>query len=124
MARVVLTSEAREDVRDLDGHARKLVLKELKKLEDNPSQRGEPLGSQDNNLTTFRKLVVGDRDYRVIFRVEPNGEVFVVWVVGKRADRQCYDLAVARLQTYAANPGLGRELQALVNEVWVNTEGR
>jgi mRNA interferase RelE/StbE len=124
MARVVLTSEAREDVRDLDGHARKLVLKALKKLEDSPNQRGEPLGSQDNTLTTFRKLVVGDRDHRVIFRVEPSGDVVVVWVVGKRADRQCYDLAVARLQTYAANPALARELQALVTDVWVHTEGQ
>jgi len=123
VARVALTSDAREDVRDLDGHARKLVLKALKKLEDDPGNRGAPLGSQDGNLTTFRKLVVGDRDYRIVFRVEPDGNVVVVWVIGKRADRECYDLAVSRLRTYTSDPDLAKELQELVANVWARTGG-
>ena len=84
MARVEFTAQAREDVRDLDGSARKLVLRAIKKLEDDPEKRGAPLGSQPTgDLTTFRKLVVGNRDCRVIYRVELD-TVVVVWVVGAR----------------------------------------
>ena len=39
MARVEFTAQAREDVRDLDGSARKLVLRAIKKLEDDPEKR-------------------------------------------------------------------------------------
>jgi mRNA interferase RelE/StbE len=118
MATVHLTGDAREDLRDLDGSARKIVLKALKKLSDHPEQRGQPLGSQvEGNLTTFRKLVVGDRDYRVIYSVQPDGTVCVVWVIGKRVDRECYDLAVARLRLYADTRYAGQVEQALA-ELW------
>ena len=87
MASVVLTGEAKEDIRDLDGAARKLVLRGLRKLEQEPDKRGAPLGSRPSgDLTGLRKLVVGDRQYRVVYRVEPDGEVVVVWVVGTRTD--------------------------------------
>lgn len=93
MTTVVLTDEAKEDLRDLDGAARKLVVKALRKLEDKPSQRGAPLGRE---LATYRKLVVAD-DYRIVYRVEADGTVCVVWVIGKRANDAVYDIARARL---------------------------
>lgn len=114
MARVQLTAEAREDVRDLDGSAKTLVLKALKKLEVDPSQRGAPLGG---GLATFRKLVVGDRDYRIIYRVEQDETVVVVWVIAKRADDECYQLAMSRLAT-AANRNVADEFGALMRSVW------
>lgn len=102
MARVVLTPEAREDVRDLDGSARKLVLKAMNKLKDSPEQRGQPLGSRaSSDLTTFRKLVVGDRQYRIVYRIDADGSVCVVWVVGSRVDAECYEMARSRLQLYS-----------------------
>lgn len=98
MAKVELTSDAREDLRDLDGSTRVIVLKALRKLETKPEKRGEPLGgSKLGNLTTFRKLVVGDRDLRIVFRVEPDGTVVVVWVIARRVDDECYELALSRL---------------------------
>lgn len=122
MARVELTSEAREDVRDLDGNARKLVLRAMKKLEDEPEKRGQPLGSQPaGDLTTFRKLVVGNRDYRIIYRIEGES-VVVVWVVGARAEGECYALATARLRMYQDNPTLARELEAMIEGVWSVTQ--
>src|SRR5262245_66653310 len=93
MATVVLTDEAREDLRDLDGSAQKPVVKALRKLEDNPNQRGAPLGRE---LATHRKLVVAD-DYRIVYRVEADDTVCVVWVIGKRTDEAVYDMARARL---------------------------
>lgn len=118
MTRVVLTAEAREDVRDLDGSARKIVLKAMKKLEDSPEQRGAPLGSQDGkNLTTFRKLVVGDRDYRIIYRVEDDGSICVIWVVGRRVDQECYDLAASRLKLYSGDKQAAL-LQKILDVAW------
>lgn len=121
MARVLLTSEAREDVRDLDGSARRTVLKAMKKLESEPEKRGEALGSQVEDLTTFRKLVVGNRDYRIVYRVERDGTVVVVWVVAKRADGECYELAVSRLRLYE-DQALAKELEKLIDSVWSKTD--
>jgi mRNA interferase RelE/StbE len=119
MAKVQLTSAAKEDVRELDGEARKRVLKAIKKLEDEPAKRGQPLGSKaTGDLTTFRKLVVGDRQYRVIYRVEKDGSVAVVWVVGARSDDECYHLAVSRLKLYSTDAELTKELEELLETAW------
>ena len=118
MARVVLTDDAKEDLRDLDGAARTLVAKKLKQLEDEPEKRGAPLGSRSlSNLTTFRKIVVGDRDYRIVYRVEPDGTVCVVWVIGKRSDDEVYQAAIARLRM-AARDDLRADLTGLLNKVF------
>lgn len=119
MTRVVLTSAAKEDIRDLDGSARALVLKALTKLGTEPEKRGAPLGSPStSNLTSFRKLVVGDRQYRVVYRVENDGSVCVVWVIASRVDRECYDLAKSRLKLYTTDSALARELTRLLDAAW------
>lgn len=116
-ARVVLTEDAREDVRDLDGSARVLVLKGLKKLETDPELRGQPLGKRlEANLTGYRKLIVGDRGYRVVYRVTDRGTVCVVMVVAKRADDQVYELAKARLSSID-NRDVASELSSLLERV-------
>jgi mRNA interferase RelE/StbE len=118
VARVVLTDEAKEDLRDLDGSARRLVLRALRKLEDSPESRGAPLGSRrTGNLTGFRKLVVGDRQYRVVYRVEEDRTVCVIWVIGSRVDEECYRLAMARLQTHATSD-LAREMTSALRALW------
>jgi mRNA interferase RelE/StbE len=122
LPRVQLTADAREDLRDLDGSTRKAVLKAIKKLESEPEERGQPLGSrQSGNLTTFRKLVVGDRDYRVIYRIEQDGTIVVVWVVGRRADQECYELAMSRLRLHA-DPRLAGAAEQLLRESWSSSE--
>jgi mRNA interferase RelE/StbE len=99
MARVFLTEDAKEDLRNLDGAARVLVAKALVKLEDEPEKRGAPLGAKaTGDLTGLRKLVVGNRTYRIVYRVEPDGSVCVIWVIAKRADSEVYALAVSRLK--------------------------
>jgi len=120
MARVLLTAEAKEDVRDLDGAAKKVVLKAMKKLESEPEKRGDPLGSQVDDLTTFRKLVVGNRDYRIVYRIE-RGTVVVVWVVAKRAESECYELAVSRLRLYE-DKTLATELERMIDSIWSRTD--
>ena len=118
MARVVLTDDAKEDLRNLDGAARKLVAKKLRQLEDEPEKRGAPLGSRSpSNLITFRKLVVGDRDCRVAYRVEPDGTVCVVWVIGRRSDNEVYQMALARLKMLARDD-LTADLTGLLKRVF------
>lgn len=117
MARVTLTEDARDDFRDLDGSARRDVAKGLKKLETDPQLRGQPLGNRGSgNLTNFRKLVVGHRDYRIVYRVEDNGTVVVVWVIGPRADSEAYELAMSRIRLHG--DAAVRELATSLEQIW------
>lgn len=119
LATIILTPEAQEDIRALDGSARKLVLNGLNKLKEAPDQRGAPLGSRaSGNLTGLRKLVIGNRKYRIVYRVEADGVIIVVWVVGSRVDSECYDLAVARLEKYVQRPELRNLLQGLLDTAY------
>jgi mRNA interferase RelE/StbE len=117
MARVTLTEDAEDDFYGLDGATQRIVAKGLIKLETEPAKRGQPLGSRSTgDLTTFRKLVVGKKDYRIIYRVEPSGDVVVVWVIGPRSDEEAYVLAVARMRLHE-NPAV-RSLAESIDELW------
>jgi len=117
-AKVVLTDEAREDIRALDGAARRIVVKALAKLQTDPELRGAPLGSKKTgDLTGFRKLVVGDRTYRIVYRVEADGTVAVVFVVAGRADDEVYRLALARIQLYT-DPAGAAILRQIIGTAW------
>lgn len=101
MAKVVLTEDAKDDLRDLDGSAQELVVKGLVKLQTEPEKRGEPLGARaSSDLTGFRKLVVGNRTYRIVYRVEADGTVCVVWVIGRRVDGEAYKVALERARKH------------------------
>lgn len=114
MARVFLTEDAKEDLRDLDNAARIVVVKAMNKLKQNPEKRGAPLGSKaTGDLTGLRKLVAGNRDYRIVYRVQDDDTVCVVWVIGLRADSEVYEMAMARLRTHS-DQKMASELSALV----------
>jgi len=101
MAEVLITEDALEDLQDLDGAVLRQVFRALLKLEECPDQRGAPLGSNlGGNLTGYRKLVVGRKDYRIVYRVEDDGTVVLVLVVAKRADNEAYELALARVKLH------------------------
>jgi mRNA interferase RelE/StbE len=117
VAKVQLSEEAREDFQDLDGASQRIVAKALKKLQTDPHLRGQPLGSRPGgDLTTFRKLVVGNRDFRIIYRIDPDGTVVVVWVIGKRADNEAYELAMSRIRMHG--DATVRELATSLEELW------
>jgi mRNA interferase RelE/StbE len=97
MAAIRFTIEALEDVLALDGSVQPRVLKKILLLEKDP-EAGQPLGSRGGTqLATFRKLVVGNRDWRIVYRVEPSGDVVVIWVVGNREEGEVYEEAARRL---------------------------
>ncbi len=118
-ARILLLDEAKEDLRDLDGTARRIVAKGIEELRTEPAQRGAPLGSRGaGNLTGLRKLVVGNREFRIVYDVRDDGTIVVVWVIGRRADDQVYRLAVSRLETYRADPQKTAILRQLLDTAW------
>lgn len=104
MRELLFLDEAIEDLQELDGGALRLVLGKIRMLFTNP-EAGHPLGrTPKGNLTGFRKLVVGDRAYRVVYRVEENGDVCVIWVIAAREDARCYEMTVERLRDLGDHP--------------------
>src|SRR5712692_1178581 len=86
-----------------------LFLKKLLRLEEVGRDAGLPLGS---GLTGWRKIVVGDRNWRIIFTTDPEDTVATVWVIGDRADSECYDLARKRVAAHAKSDPQARTLAA------------
>ena len=76
------------------------VLKKLLVLETNP-EAGLPLGDE---LTGFRKLVVGRNTWRIVYRTRaPDVEICEIWAVGGRSDGEVYAEAAARVME-SGNP--------------------
>jgi mRNA interferase RelE/StbE len=92
--RVELIDDA---ITDLAKHAEsgrlKAFFRKLLEIEAKGSQAGEPLG---RDLVGWRKLTVGDRDWRIVFRVDPAETVATVCVIGDRDDGVCYEDAKKR----------------------------
>ncbi len=96
---VWLADAAIEDLQRLDGALLVWALKKMLLLETDP-YAGEPLlGS----LVGYRKLVVGNRDWRLVWRVISDGrgaviiDVAEVWAVGARSDAAVYKEMVSRV---------------------------
>ena len=112
---VWLTDAAVEDLERLDGAPLVWALKKLLLLETS-SEAGEPLMG---NLIGYRKLVVSDRDWRIVWRATTNErggvviEVSEVWAVGARSDDEVYAEMTARLAAAPSSPAL-RSLAAVV----------
>ncbi len=92
--RVELIDEA---VVDLAGLAEsgniKQFFKKLLEIEAHGASAGEPLG---RSLVGWRKLTVGNRSWRIVFRVDRDQTVATVCVIGDREDATCYEEAERR----------------------------
>jgi mRNA interferase RelE/StbE len=94
--RVQLIDDALGDLMKLaEGGKLKAFLKKLIEIEQKGSQVGVALGK---GLTGWRKLTVGDRDYRIVFRVNPDETVATICVIGDREDEACYVEAQKRAE--------------------------
>ncbi|MBK8461426.1 MAG: type II toxin-antitoxin system RelE/ParE family toxin [Micropruina sp.] len=113
--------EAVGDLRDLDGSARKVVAAGIQELRTDPELRGAPLGARSTaNLTGLRKLVVGNRTYRIVYEVRDDGTVVVLWVIGVRADAEVYGIAKARVALYATDPAKKAILNQILDTAYNN----
>lgn len=92
---VRLTDDAVEDLKGLfkaDPQIVRWALKKMIQLERDPEAGEALLGG----LIGYRKITVGDRDWRVVWRIEQDEsgdyliEVAEVWAVGYRKDSEVY----------------------------------
>lgn len=118
-----LTDDAVADLRRLQKKDPQIVREVFKKmlLLERATDAGEPLLGA---LVGFRKLVVGDRDYRIVWREvtdeahHPVLEIAGIWAVGVRADSEIYDemmLRVNRLKN--AGDSQARALVAVIEDM-------
>ncbi len=106
---VRLTDDAVEDLQTLfkaDPQIVRWALKKMIQLERDPNA-GDPLLG---GLIGYRKITVGDRDWRVVWRVVPDEagdfrvEVAEVWAVGYRKDSEVYSEIKQRVADAGSSP--------------------
>ena len=94
--------EAEKDLKDLDGSQRILVLKAIKKVQQNPlpideQGYGKPLGNHSgNNLAGLLKIKLRSSGLRVVYQLRRTESSMIVIVIGVRADEEVYDIAQKR----------------------------
>lgn len=123
-AEVWLTDPAVADLQRLDGAPLVWALKKMLLLETDP-QAGEPLlGS----LIGYRKLVVGNRDWRIVWRASTDErgsitiEVAEVWAVGARSHSEVYTEMTQRVASLGDSP-VRRSLSAILDELGKRAKG-
>lgn len=95
MAEIVFTDAAIDDLRRLGPSVAPRILKKILLLETN-AYAGQPLA---RDLATYRKLIVGDNTWRVVYRVDDGGVAVIceIWAAGARSDAEVYAEASARV---------------------------
>src|SRR4051812_15808835 len=88
-----------------------IFLKRLVHLEEGGRDAGQPLGGA---LEGWRKIVVGDRNWRIIYRMSADGTVASVWLIADRADAACYEEAERRVQAHGRSRPEARSLAAVM----------
>jgi mRNA interferase RelE/StbE len=95
--KVLLLEAAADDFRNLDGSVKKLVAKQLKKLETSP-HLGEPLGNvRGLDLSGYYKMYAVHKSIRIVYRIIEQEIIVEVIGIGKRADFEVYVEAAKRL---------------------------
>lgn len=94
--------EAEKDLKDLDGSQRMLVLKAIKKVQQNPlpvdeQGYGKPLGNRNStSLAGLLKIKLRSAGLRVVYQLRRTESSMMVIVIGVRADEEVYELAQKR----------------------------
>ena len=123
-AKVWLTDPARADLDRLDGAPLVWALKKMLLLERDPLA-GEPLLG---TLVGYRKLVVGNRDWRIIWRANSDQrgtftiEIAEVWAVGARSDSEVYTEMTQRVGSLGDSP-VRRSLSAVLDQLGKRAKG-
>ena len=99
--KVELIPEAQGDFNKLDGSVKKLILKQLVKLEQNPKY-GEPLGNKAGiNLEGYFKLYADKKRIRIIY--EEVAPIIKIIAIDKREDLEVYHMALKRILSMKSN---------------------
>lgn len=118
---VRLTEDAVADlyrIHKKDPSILRAVFKKMLLLEKSPTA-GEPLLGA---LVGFRKLVVGDRDWRIVWRITEDSsgipvlDISEVWAVGARSDGEVYDELTSRVARMGNDPKI-RPLKDVITQL-------
>ena len=96
--------EALDDLDELDGSQRKLVLKSIEKIRKNPlSQQeggyGKLLGKRGNtDLTGFLKIKLRASGLRLVYKVIKQEDRMLIVVIRAREDEEVYSIAEKRIK--------------------------
>jgi mRNA interferase RelE/StbE len=97
--KVVLTAQAAQDFRTLDGSVKEHVARQLRKLETAPLL-GEHLGNRGGlDLTGYYKLYAARKAIRIVYRIVEMDVIVEVVAIGKREDFEVYREAFKRILT-------------------------
>lgn len=91
-----------------------LFFQKLLRLEDVGQEAGPPLG---RDPAGWRTIVVGDRDWRIVFTTDPEETVATVWVIGDRADAACDETARRRVVAVGQSDPHAATLAAVIFEL-------
>ena len=95
--------EANQDLKNLDGSQRLLVLKAIKKVQQNPISiyeggYGKPLGNKNgSDLSGFLKVKLKSAGLRVVYKVVRQDDKMLIIVIDARADEEVYGIAQNRI---------------------------
>lgn len=95
--KVILTAQATQDFRILDGSVKEQVVRQLRKLETAPLL-GEHLGNRGGlDLTGYYKLYAARKAIRIVYRIVETEVIVEVVAIGKREDFEVYREAFKRI---------------------------
>lgn len=95
--------QAAEDFDGLDGSQKKLVLKALSKVSQNPlpdyeGGYGKPLGNTDQaKLAGYLKIKLKASGIRIVYKLQRIDTRMVIIIIGMRADNAVYEEAARRI---------------------------
>lgn len=96
--KVEFLPEAAREFDALDGSLKKIAAKQLDKLAERP-ELGEPLGRRMGiDLTGYRKIYFGKKNYRIVYEVRKQRLVILVIGIGKREREEIYREVSDRLK--------------------------
>ena len=95
--------EAQRDLKRLDPHMRKVILKAIEKTAERPLPPsdgiGKPLGNHAGaKLSRYYKIKLRDLGYRVVYQLIIEGMTMRIIIIGIRDDNTVYKEAERRIQ--------------------------
>lgn len=101
--KILFHPEAKKDFDRLDGSIRKVIIKQLIKLQENPTL-GEKLGNKVGyDLTGYRKMYAYKKKIRIVYSIHEDKLLIFIIAIGKREDFNAYQKAFERSKKSAYN---------------------
>lgn len=95
--KIKLHPEAQKEFKELDKSVQIIILKQFKKITINP-HIGQHLGNINNlNLTGYYKLYADNKKIRIVYKVENDNLLILIFGIGKRDNNKIYKDVYGRI---------------------------